>query len=1566
MYLILITIFAKQRFFGVKRKNRRFTTDNKSNLLNFHYSKSSFERCHFIPFLGLTVGKPLITLVGDKETYKSDQKNHGKQINVATNENIVNETSSVGEYEDASSNYKVNSESSFASNDVYDKNNGGVALNDDVISPSRLAERLYSQLESDDAKLSGFQLEKDPSGGEVLIGPMSRAVSDMVYQKNSQNASSVEDEKLTTFKGSERLKSSRLENQSSKDPLAKVSYVLNHKGEDLYHSLPSSNDTTSNGQRNIENNANVVQGKNDSSNIDVKEVNTSSMVSNSEASHDLGAFSKSDFVKSQNSNGMNRSWNETIDKSKPNIDHDMGHEVFNQSAPSAQNSNISSDTLNIQLPELVKSVVERLGNQGTMYVSLELAKHPMMKDIWASSIARALLMESNKISQLDSGKKVGITSDSSRIADLSTDLSKVSAHESQRPKEGNQSASSPLTTVQMNEPAQTIKEKVKGHSLSELTIGNADNSAPLHKMKETANAVGESNSTPTSHMIESSQAGQDHEKNNRTQGVHQGPLKKPMTQAAPKINSKVQEKNHYDLLPKTAGRIAAGQNTKTSEQETYNRKQVLTPLISGFISNKEIPTWFGGSDKDEPSIYYRPVVTLSSDGLVSNTANQPTQLPGAQGDQKEDLPKSTNAMVSSANSNRAIDAPFLYSKFTSLDPDETKYVQLNLMSDPVAKESFTDVNSPFSSQEQLQDEDTKEASFLEHQINDAGRLVQEIFPSLNSTAPKQNTGQFFGNPLAQANSEELYTRDNHFLNVKKRKNEQLMASVVNEDQKFSSDPAFNQPQSQDKQQKFYPDATQKSYLVPPSLYKVPGHQDGTGTQAGVGQIFSSPKTASDISSVDLAPLSSLVGLQGAFNLIKPKTLNYQSENIENGRKLDIRGDGVSQFGVNPFPASLARPQKKHLIHMSKRKHRKKFIRKENVNSSSSTTLSTTSSPMHVKTSYKHASNGIKPTKSRNQPGTRDSEISPSSVIFGLTAKEMKELETHLAHTPHIVGGPEENSGVQGASPTTKGYYNTVTDEEQEKSMDSTKNLVQKSLKQQNLTRKEVKHSLSYKKKAHTIKHATHFSKRLHKKFDNYRNKKRDLESWESSTDVLNSDLDQIRGLNPKAQEDISKVILKDYDGHQRNIKDIEAFPFDEHDPGYSFERSLKAPGRRNLRRVKISKHFGRNSQDRGQLYSEDVVERNSAEVKHGVKGLHKETEINTPLVIRGNKIFNGDVIPLDDVKNEFTQGLLRETLGKESEGVLKHANAISKHDIDRIKSMFQSAGDEIGMKRDSKRTFKVAKQGHLKVNKIAKLLQPNKRRSKSRKHAARRDATDWATEFNDGTFRSPDFERQLSRALKQESEHDLNYVNRLESLDKSGLRKGADHVDPKSNPRRGNAENAFQEENIRESTNNSHWDDLMNTQKKLKAFLQNSNRNGKGLAHEEHELGGKREWTNSEIRGSVFRDLTPEGKVLSDDYKDLGTFGSDAQAQLASVLQFANSDDQRDLKELEKIDKVDEKDVESLFKPSAEAFKRSILDKLAGNKEGTVETIADIFDPGSEGKEINNVVSSDEGKFNQL
>lgn len=108
--------------------------------------------------------------------------------------------------------------------------------------------------------------------------------------------------------------------------------------------------------------------------------------------------------------------------------------------------------------------------------------------------------------------------------------------------------------------------------------------------------------------------------------------------------------------------------------------------------------------------------------------------------------------------------------------------------------------------------------------------------------------------------------------------------------------------------------------------------------------------------------------------------------------------------------------------------------------------------------------------------------------------------------------------------------------------------------------------------------------------------------------------------------------------------------------------------------------------------------------------------------------------------------------------------------------------------------------------------------------------------------------------------------------------------------------------------------------------------------------------------------MTPEGKVLSSDYKDLGNFGSDDQSQLASILRTANDGDQRDLKELEKMDSKDENDVESLFKASSGILKRSIEGKPTVKKEGTIETIADVSDPGSKEKEINIVVSGDEGK----
>ena len=1606
----------------------------------------------------------MITLVDEKETGKNDQENDNPKTKVETEATILHDKSLIGNNDDAVLKDSVYEASAgFGSKEEgrnEENESEGVKPDEDVWSPSRLTAKIYSQLESEEARLSGFHFEKDASGREILMGPVSQAIANsddaFVYQNKTQNGSSSKNDELSSLRREERLKSARLEEQLLNDPLAKVSYVLNHEEEDSNHQFPTSSGITSNTSSDIENNVNAVQTWNDSNYSDVREMkmNASNMAGGSVFSLNPGSLnlSRGGSISLQNSNDVKSLLNKTLYSTKPKLSYPDEMKQGLENSP---------DMLNVQLPELVKSVVERLGNLGSQYVSVELAKHPMMKDIWANAIAQALVKESDKMSQLDSEKKLknisSIESDSSRITELLNDLSRVRAQDGHKTKESNRTVGISLATNQTKERKHAVKgsdststSPLSGLSLAEYRLNNntpvysRQDEPKLHNLKlhrflnaKEAGQLGNFK-TPINRPVLKDFNLQGNE-NNHIQGAQLGILRKPMNQAAPKFNFQGDDSSYLHLVSKTVERLGSAQSIKTGEQQDHNSKPVLMPSVNGFVSNKEISTQLDGNSIGEQTITNKPVLASSVNGFISNKATS-TQLPGIHEDHrfrnkpdsigeqtitnkpvlassvnglisnkatstqlsgihedhrfrnKPDLPHLTDGMLSTVTSDRAIDAPFLYNNFTSLDPDETKYVELNLMSDPVAREGFSDSNSPYSSQQQLQEEDAKEASYLEHQINDAGHLVQEIFPSLNSTMSKDGkseasliTGQVMGVPFAKADAAEFYARNNNFLNAKNRENAQIMASVVNEDQKASFYPTSNQERNIQNRQHLHYGTTQTSSTEETTTLASPSssynndlsYRDETKTKADVGQMFLSPKTVSDISAVDLAPISHLAGLQEAFNLNKPKTFMYQSQNDGNGQKEFTTGGKVAnylgKYGVNPFPITLARPQKKHIIHKSKRKHRKKSHRTSDANASSSTVSSPSSPPIlkYVKTTSKHAALRIKPTKSRNQPGTRDSDISPTSVIFGLTAKEMKELETHLAHGPHALGGIGENDRLQIESPAPVGYYNTKKDEEQEKSIDSIGNFVNKLMKHGKLTRKERNKNTVHHKKAHKMEHAKNSPYRLYKKVNNNMNAKRDLESWESSTDVLNSDLDQIRGLSPKAQEDISKVILKDYEGHQRNIKEMEALPLDENDPSYAFERSLQAPGRENHKTVRISKNVKRRSHGRRQSGSRNVMRRNSADVEGKKVELHKkrgysygdpfnDTESNRPLLMRGNKILNGDVIPLDDVKNEFAQGMLLETLRKESEGDLQYVNAIAKHDLNRMRNMFQSAGDEIGMKRDSKGTLKPTKQGHLKLNKIG-TLRPNKERhSKLNKFAARRDITDWATEFNDGTFRSPDFERQLSRALKQESEHDLNYMDTLENLNKQG--KAAAHSELQTSSRRRNT----QKEGKKESTNNRSKDYLVNTEEKLKAFLQNSNNNDEGLARGKYERGEKREWTNSEIQGSVFRDLTPEGKVLSTDYKDLGNFGSDAQAQLASVLQIANSGDQRDLKELEKLDNADEKDVESLFKPTAEAFKRSILDNLAAKKEGTIETIADISDPGSKEKEINIVVSGDEGKINQL
>ena len=431
--------------------------------------------------------------------------------------------------------------------------------------------------------------------------------------------------------------------------------------------------------------------------------------------------------------------------------------------------------------------------------------------------------------------------------------------------------------------------------------------------------------------------------------------------------------------------------------------------------------------------------------------------------------------------------------------------------------------------------------------------------------------------------------------------------------------------------------------------------------------------------------------------------------------------------------------------------------------------------------------------------------------------------------------------------------------------------------------------------------------------------------------MLNSDLDQIRGLSPKAQEDISKVIMKDYEGQQRNVKGFESFPFDEQDPSYAFKRSLK-----DQKRLASKDASGFKSSE-GHNYRRQRMDIRKR--RHKIGSHFKDAKMGEPIIMKGNKILNGDEIPLDDVAHLDAQGLILETLRKESEGDLKYVNIMQRNDVNRMKSILESAGDEIGIKRHI----------HAQRNRSQRALH-----SKASKFAEKRDLGDSAAEFSDGSFRSLDFEKQLSHALMQESEHDLSYVGAVQDMDGNvhELNKLMHHPEEPVGSRT-ISQNQLTSDSQKESGNNNF---SKKSQEKLRLFFQNSSHNDGGNGKQE-EVDGEKEQSTHNFKEGVFRDLTPEGSVLSSDYKELGNFNSDDQNQLASVLRNVNSGDQKDLKELEKINSDDEKDVESLFRPSAGTIKRSIKERPFIENGGTIETIADVTDPGAKEKGIDSIVS---------
>lgn len=1595
-------------------------------------------------FTGITVGKPLITLVGGKRVEKNEQKNNSQETKLTTNSRLVNGNSSTDKDDDDDAVLKDNMSNNYIASNFVSTDGGneedGLKPDEEVLSPSRLTEKLYGLLENQEAKMSGFHAEKDPSGSEILTGPMEQAIVNnngtFVYQNKGQTGSSASDKEHTSLGREDKLMSGRVEEQLLNDPLAKVSYVLNQGRVNPHQILKShqneetitinSDDTYSDFEKGEPGNQTEID-------VDHNGLHEVKMTStNSSDEHDSATDSGS--VSWQDPIDVNPSFHRTLDSTRPTLyPSEMTPEISNQSVASEEAGLLnSSQVLNSQLPNLVESVVERLGEKGSKFVSVELAKHPIIKDVWANAIAQALIKESDKISQLELERKSenvsSIENDSRRMTESLNNLSNLTKEKVQAQSKTNPSyenAGSSVAVTQIKETAHAVEQRRKDEPNTKPSRGSADSllmlnqiNGPAHAVeamlktesetkasnrtasspplssqtKEPQYAMAVSNRTLSSSVQKTPRVGYEltnntpvppvqdnlkitsHNVQDSASAKEAGQLevvKRPFNDVAREdfnFQAKGNNQPYLHYFSKSAERLAGGHNMRAIGQQVFGSKPILTPVVNGFISNKEITTQLEGGLNKEHLFDNKPILTPNK---VS-----PTRWAGIREEQRiqnsQNSAPPAKGTVSGASADRVIDAPFLYSNFTSLDPDETKYLQLNLMSDPVAKEGFSDTDSPYASQQQLQNEDAQEASYLEHQINDAGYIVGELLPSLNNTMSRDSNGEasyisgpILGDPFAKAELAESFAGNNNLINAENRANAQIMASVFNEGRIA---PNSDQHGNSQPQQRLHSDASHTSATEEAASLRTHSspysndlsYRDATKMRSDVGQMLLTPKTVSDISAVDLAPISHLEGFQDAFNLNKPKNFMYQPQNDGNDRT-EFMTEGslandLALYGVNPLPAATVRPQKKQLIHLAKTKHGRKRHRKPATNSSSSSSvLSTLPRLKYFKTSSKHVAVRNKPTKSREQPATRESEISPTSVIFGLTANEMKELEKHLAHRPHSLGAIAENGSVQRGPPATKEYYNTKTDEEQEKSDVSMKRLVDRILKQRKLNNKAKETSRG----AHTVSHQRKHTKLLphrssqkfheHKKINRGFNIKRDLESWESSTDVLNSDLDQIRGLSPKAQEDISHVIMKDFEGQERHVKGVETFPFDDQDPGYAFERSLNNQVLdKTIRHLKDSQRYRQGRRTTGIKDNENIETRKEklhkkSEFPYGDQ--FKDAKMNIPVVKKGNKILNGDVIPLDDVKNDLAQGLLLETLRKESEGDLQYVNAVQKHDINRMKNMFRSAGDEIGIKRNSQVNSRTSKERHSKVNKLAK----------------KRDISDWKTEFNDGTFRSPDFERQLSHALKQESEHDLTYVDALQDLDKQGF-KILRHPEDLIGSRRAISQTSLRQKEEYKSRDSSPRESLANSQEKLRAFMQNSKSSVEGDANEKHEGAGKEKWTASAIQDSVFRDLTPEGKILSSDYKDLGNFGSDAQTQLASILQTANNGDQRDLKELEKMDSDDEKDVEGLFKSSSEILKRSIEGKPIVKKEGTIETIADVSDPGSKEKEINIVVSGDEGK----
>ena len=1242
----------------------------------------------------------------------------------------------------------------------------------------------------------------------------------------------------------------------------------------------------------------------------------------------------------------------------------------NQATSSILREKNPSKESNMELPQLIESVMDHLGNKASNFVSTELAKYPMFKDMWATAIAHALEKQSSHLLRFDSSKKA----------------KDVSQPPSRKPSSMLEKHSKQLAVG-----AKLLKTQVNGGRKAALINGGVKNLHSTIRLPKdrpfSVKVQSESLSSSIKGKYKQNQDNLQHKQNMR---------KKPLSSKA-SSKSDPQKTRKKPLLTK-------GELNLLDNHELEENKHVMSPPLRGLISNKKpvnpetnIPFLLdrfttldpGESKYVQLNLMNDPIAKeeFSQDDSIASYPNQEQQ----EGKDEQEA-KFVEHQINGDYQSTGRAQQNLNMVMTRENSGEAKFVAGQVLADPFTKEELAESLTPEN--KIINEENRQNARIVAAVLNDDDKKVSESYQEGKATLPLSSQNHFryerlgnFGRPYASFNlpkSNEL-----HFQDEKSYEEQEGLSRQGSQTE--SSNPT-EQFENLDK---------------PSDVENVPKTdrlkvKDAAKLAAELeSKMLLNSKVVSDISAIDIAPMRRLQALQGSYDVNKARNfMHAPDEEHEISDHLSRQSDLYSstQDSIDRFHENRMRSRKKNDIQMKRTENSQTQARRHG--KLASTLLSAEKllkSPLHltptnqsintevprkkVKVSRQGKDESGRKDDEIEQEFTRESDISPTSIIFGLTSKEMKELGRHMLRKPY--GSPALSSKtteayrIQELLPAAKGYYNEYTAIDPSK---ETLALLVKKLKKRKTKSKasvvsghrvhKTSKELQHHRNSETIlkKHA--LKPRRHKKINSQ--EKRDLDTWEgswrpsfdTSTRVLNSDLDQLKGLSPRAQEDISKTILRDDNDETRSSNHIGHYPIYGND---EFERSITqskdnfkdrtfanhkdSDGRRYISWTKSPNQL---SQGRRKVENDDAYKKDTFSVIIDLNTTKpKDSE---PLMIKGNKILNGDVSLLDEVKNLDAHDEILKTLRQESEGDLSYVNTLQKHDLDRMKNLFQSTGNEVGMKRFTQ-IHQPKGLAHLQKNKNfnrRNLIGDNKAFSGTV------DALD--------VFQNPKVQTQLLHALHDENINTLSYVDALQDIDKQRLKMlhqqanqiGSDWAGFRDRGEESPHQVFRNGDETRKS--DSETESFKNRQEKLREFLKHIRKikavkNGKNVKHDKTQRGAVRELTYD-----AFHEFSPEAKVLSTDYKELGSFTGDDQTELASILRSENKGDQRDLNDFEKVDEDDERDVDQLFRTFSGPSKRSTDERMTKKRDDLIETIADVSDPESKEKEISVVVSGEDAQ----